>query len=89
MVCKITSTEVVVSEDKFSGLIKGTSAPYFLLISAILSSSVETINLSMNLDYLAASGSDPTIAIYIYTNLNFYLQCEAIIYNNILAIHKF
>jgi len=70
-------------------IMKGTSAPYCLLISAILSSSVGTINLSMNLDYLAASGSDPTIAIYIYTNLNFYLQCEAIIYNNILAIHKF
>jgi hypothetical protein len=35
----------VSSLEKFSGLIKGTSAPYSLEIAAISSSSVETITL--------------------------------------------
>ena len=51
----ITSKVKLESVDSSLGLIKGTEAPRLKEISAIFLESVETINLSINLDFLASS----------------------------------
>ena len=53
--CKNTSPIGVESLDRFFGLTKGTSAPYFFEILIIFLSSVETITCEKSLDEIAFS----------------------------------